>query len=108
MFTPFGWDVGFSIPATFLLVVGAIVIGVFAQVIGEVRLRVHWIVVGFAALIGGWLGSESLGSLSTWGPVFEGLYVLPAIIGGLVIGVVVDFLLRWQTQSSYVHHPRPI
>jgi hypothetical protein len=100
--------VGFSIPATFGIVVGAIVIGVIAHVIGEVRVRVQWIMVGFAAPIGGWLGSESLGPLSTWGPVFERQYVLPAIIGGLVIGVVVDFLPRWQTQSSYVQHPRPI
>ncbi|HEY6609144.1 MAG TPA: hypothetical protein VI277_08120, partial [Candidatus Limnocylindria bacterium] len=68
----------------------------------------QWIVVGAAALVGGWLGSESLGTLSTWGPEFEGLYVVPAIIGGLVVAFVADALLRYATEGSYVHHPQPI
>jgi hypothetical protein len=40
--------------------------------------------------------------------VFEGLYVLPAIIGGLVVAFVVDALLRYTTEGSYVHHAQPI
>jgi uncharacterized membrane protein YeaQ/YmgE (transglycosylase-associated protein family) len=104
----FGWDIGMTTLAAILLVVGAIIVGVAAQFIGDVRFSFQWIATGVAALVGGWLGSEALGTLSTWGPVFEGLYVLPAIIGGLVVAFVVDALLRYTTEGSYVHHAQPI
>ncbi len=61
-----------------------------------------------AALIGGNIGSEALGTFSTWGYAFEGLYVLPALIGGVVLGFVVDAIIRYFTQGSYVHHAQPI
>ncbi len=104
----FGWDVGMSAYAALLLVAGAILIGVFAHFIGDVRTGWEGPVVAVAALIGGYIGSEALGTFSTWGYAFEGLYVLPALIGGVVLGFVVDAILRYSTEGSYVHHARPI
>jgi uncharacterized membrane protein YeaQ/YmgE (transglycosylase-associated protein family) len=104
----FGWDVGMSAYAAILLVAGAILIGVAAHFIGEVMTGWEGPTAAVAALIGGYVGSEALGTLSTWGYAFEGLYVVPAIIGGILLGVVVDAVVRYSTHGSYVHHARPI
>ena len=103
-----GWDVGMSTYAAILLVLGAILLGVIAHIIGDVRTGWEGPVAAVAALIGGYLGSEAFGTFSTWGVAFEGLYVLPALIGGLVLGFVVDALVRYATEGSYVSHPSPI
>ena len=103
-----GWDVGMSTVAALLLVLGALLIGVVSQYIGDVTVGYEWAGTGVAALIGGYLGSEAFGTAGTWGPVFEGLYVVPAIIGALIGGFVIDAILRYSTQGSYVHHARPI
>lgn len=103
-----GWDVGMSVFAAFLLVAGALLIGVIAHFIGEVTIGYEWAITGVAALVGGYLGSEAFAGLSTWGPEFEGLFVLPAIIGGVVLGAVVDAITRYMSQGTYVHQPRPI
>lgn len=104
----FGWDVGMSTIAALLLVVGALVIGGAAHVIGEVTLGYEWAITGLAALVGGYLASEAFAGLSTWGPVFEGLYVLPAVIGAIIVGGIVDAIVRMATQGSYTHQARPI
>jgi uncharacterized membrane protein YeaQ/YmgE (transglycosylase-associated protein family) len=103
-----GWDVGMSTLAAVLLVVGALVIGVVAHFIGEVTVPYEWAITGIFALVGGYLGSEAFGGLSTWGPAIEGLYIVPAIIGAIVLGSIVDALVRFWTQGTYTHEPRPI
>ena len=104
-----GWDVGMSLLAAITLIAGALLIGVLTLFVGDTRVGWEWATTAVAALVGGYLGSEALGSASTWGPAFEGLYVVPAIIGGLVFGVVADFVVRYWTAGSYSRHePRPI
>lgn len=102
------WNVGMSTLAGVLLIAGALLIGVIAQFIGEVKVAFHWAVVALAALVGGWLGSEALGTLSTWGPEFEGLYIVPAILGGLILGTIADVVARYSTEGSYRQHAQPI
>lgn len=104
----FGWNVGMSTFAAILLVIGAVLLGVIPQFIGEPKLAVEWIFPMIGVLVGGWIGSEALGSLSTWGYAFEGLYVLPALIGGVVLGAAVDVVVRYVSGGSFVHEPRPI
>ena len=104
----FGWNVGMGNLAAILLVGGAIIIGVIAQLVGETRTGWEWLVAGTGALVGGYLGSEAFGTASTWGPMVESLYVLPALIGAVVVGGVADIFVRTVTGGSYVHHARPI
>jgi len=108
MINLFGWQIGMDWIGLLLLVGGALVLGVIAQFIGETRTGYEWLIAGIAAVVGGWLGSESFGTLSTWGPAVESLYVLPALIGGVVLGGVVDAVARTMTGGSYVAHPRLI
>lgn len=107
MLNLFGWEIGMNQWEAILLVVGAIVIAALAQYIGRVSFGYEWLFTGIAALVGGWLGSEAFGSLSTWGPAFEGLYVVPALIGALVLGTIVDGMVRYSSGGTYLA-PRPI
>jgi len=102
------WNVGMTAWAVIVLIAGAVVIGLVLQYIGDVTNGYEWSVAGLAAIVGGWLGSEALGSLSTWGPEWEGMFVLPALIGAVVVGFVVDPVVRYATGGSLVHHPRPV
>ena len=103
-----GWDVGMSAYAAILLVLGAMILGVITHFIGDVMTGWEGPVAALAVLVGGWFGSEAFGTFSAWGYEFEGLFVVPALIGGIVLGFVVDAVVRYMTQGSYVHHARPI
>lgn len=104
----FGWDVGMSTLAAVLLVGGAVVIGIASYFIGEVRVGYEGFTTGLAALVGGYLGSEAFGTLSTWGWEIEGLFVLPAVIGAIIVGGIVDAVVRTSTKGTYTSEPRPI
>jgi hypothetical protein len=104
----FSWNIGMGGVGLLLLAGGALVLGVIVQLIGETRTGYEWLVAGVAALAGGWLASEAFGTISTTGPVVESLYLLPALVGGIVLGGLVDIVVRTMTGGSYVHHPRPI
>ena len=108
MFELFGWDIGMSGFAAILLIAGAVLLGAVPMLIGTATTGFEWLVSAAAVLVGGWLGSEAFGALSTWGAEFEGLFVLPALIGGVVLGAIVDVVTRYVTGGSYTHEPRPI
>ncbi|RLL46963.1 GlsB/YeaQ/YmgE family stress response membrane protein [Oceanobacillus piezotolerans] len=44
-----------------------------------------------AGFIGAWLGSALLGS---WGPEIGGFFIVPALIGAIVLILIVSFLMR--------------
>lgn len=104
----FDWNVGMSGIAVILLIAGALVLGAVPLFVGEPKTGYEWLVSAAAVLVGGWLGSEAFGSLSTFGPAFDGLYLVTALIGGIVLGVVVDAVVRYMTGGSYTHAPRPV
>jgi uncharacterized membrane protein YeaQ/YmgE (transglycosylase-associated protein family) len=104
----FDWNVGMSGIAVILLIAGALVLGAVPLFVGEPKTGYEWLVSAAAVLIGGWLGSEAFGSLSTFGPAFDGLYLVTALIGGIVLGVIADAAMRYATGGSYTHAPRPV
>lgn len=89
-----------------VLVAGALVIGLVAQFIGEVRTNWHWIVVAIFAFAGALFASEAVKDWRTIEPVWEGLALLPALIGGIVLGVAADVVLRLAMGESYTHGHR--
>jgi uncharacterized membrane protein YeaQ/YmgE (transglycosylase-associated protein family) len=104
----FDWNVGMSGLAVILLIAGALVLGAVPLFVGEPKTGYEWLVSAAAVLIGGWLGSEAFGSLSTFGPAFDGLYLVTALIGGIVLGVIADAAMRYATGGSYTHAPRRV
>lgn len=91
-----GWLVVFA---------GALLFGVIMQFIGETKTGYEWLVDGIAAAIGAVIASEFIISMRTYEPVFDGLALVPAIIGGLALGVVVELATRYMTGGRYTTHP---
>ncbi len=92
-----------------LLIVGAIVFGVIAQFIGETRTGYEWLVDGVAAAIGALVASEFIVDWRAVGPVWDGLALAPALLGGLVVGLVVEVVTRYLTGGHYTtSHPMSV
>ena len=50
-----------------------------------------------AGIIGAWLGTLILGQ---WGPVMGGFYIVPALIGAIVLMLVVSFIMRSMRRNT--------
>jgi len=87
------------------LIVGALVFGVIAQLVGETRSGFEWLgdAIGFG--IGALVASEFIVAFQTVGPVWDGVALVPALIGGLVLGVVVEVATRYLTGGTYSGRP---
>ena len=102
---------GFEIGVTWLglvaLAIFAVVLGIVGQWVGTPETRYEWVPDAIAAFLGGFIASELLGSLSTWGPEWEGLFIGPALIGAVVVTFLVDAVVRWGTGGSFTGHAHP-
>jgi uncharacterized membrane protein YeaQ/YmgE (transglycosylase-associated protein family) len=87
------------------LIVGAIVFGVVAQFVGETRTGYEWLVDAIGAGIGALVASEFMIAWQAVEPVFDGLALAPALIGGLVVGLVVEVATRLMTGGTYSGRP---
>jgi len=87
------------------LIVGALAFGVIAQLVGETRSGFEWLgdAIGFG--IGALVASEFIVAFQTAGPVWDGLALAPALIGGLVLGVVIEVATRYLTGGTYSGRP---
>jgi uncharacterized membrane protein YeaQ/YmgE (transglycosylase-associated protein family) len=97
--------IGLGIGGWALLIVGALVFGAVAQFLGETRTGYEWLVDGVAAGVGALFASEFIVSWRTFDPVVDGLALVPALIGGLVVGIVVEVATRYLTGGTYTHRP---
>ena len=89
-----------------ILVVGALVVGWLYRYVGENREGWVWLITAIGAGAGGFIGSESLGAASAWGPEAGGMFLLPALIGAVVAGGIVEWVVRQVTpkdQARGVH-----
>jgi uncharacterized membrane protein YeaQ/YmgE (transglycosylase-associated protein family) len=87
-----------------LLIVGAAVFGVAAQLVGDTQNGFEWAVDGIAAGVGALVASEFIVAWQATGPVFDGLAIVPALVGGLVVGSVVAVATRYVTGNRATHH----
>ena len=81
--------------ALMLVIVAGIVLGVLVQMIGVTRSGYDGLITGIAVVGGAIVAGQWLGGVSTWGPQFDGLYLLPALVGGIVLGVIADLVVRF-------------
>lgn len=86
-------------------IAGALVFGILAQAIGQARTGYEWVIVSIAALVGAVAASEFIVAWQSFGPMFDGLAIVPALIGGLVVGGAVEIATRVVTGGSYVSSP---
>ena len=87
-----------------LLIAGALIFGLVAQFVGEANTGYEWLVDAIAAGIGALVASEFIVSLQTVGPVWDGLALVPALIGGLAVGFIVEVGTRLLTGGTYFGH----
>jgi hypothetical protein len=87
------------------VIAAAIVFGVAAQLIGETRTGFEWLIDAIAFGSGAVVASELIVALQTFEPVWEGLAIVPALVGGLVLGILVEVVTRLVTGGTYVHRP---
>ena len=99
------FTIEFGIGAGVLVVAGALVFGIIAQFIGETRTGFEWLVDAIGFTIGAVVASEFIVALQSSGPVWDGLALVPALIGGLVLGTGVELATRYLTGGTYAGHP---
>jgi uncharacterized membrane protein YeaQ/YmgE (transglycosylase-associated protein family) len=88
-----------------VLVVGALVFGGLAQFIGQPRTSFEWIATAIGAAIGAIVASEFIIGWQAFEPVWDGLALVPALVGGLVVGTAVDLAARTLTGGTYSGRP---
>ena len=86
-----------------LVAIGALIFGGAAQLVGEPRAGLEWLVDAIAFAIGAVVASEFITAFQESGPMFDGLAVVPALAGGLVLGVLVEIVTRFVTGGTYTH-----
>lgn len=91
-----------------LLIVGALAFGGIAQLVGETRSGFEWLVDAIAAAFGALVASEFIIMWQAAGPVWDGLALVPALIGGLAVGLVVEIVTRYMTGGTYTGHPMSV
>jgi ABC-type uncharacterized transport system permease subunit len=80
------------------LVIGAMLLGVGSQALGEGPVSHEWLVTAAGALVGGLVGSEWLFGWQAIRPVWDGVAVVPAMFVGLFAAGATNVLFRT------VHH----
>lgn len=86
-----------------ILIVGSLIFGGIAQLVGETRTGYEWLIDAIAAGIGALFASEVIVGWQAVGPVVDGLALVPALVGGLVVGLVVEIATRLITGGHYTH-----
>jgi len=87
------------------LVIGALVFGGVAQFVGETETGYEWLIDAIAVALGALVASEFVIDWRAVEPVFDGLAIVPAVLGGVVVGLIVEIGTRFLTGGRYVRHP---
>jgi uncharacterized membrane protein YeaQ/YmgE (transglycosylase-associated protein family) len=85
-----------------VVIVGALAFGVAAQFVGQTRTGYEWLIDAVAVVAGALIASEFIVGWRGFEPVFEGLALIPALAGGLVLGVIVEVATRFSTGGRYM------
>jgi uncharacterized membrane protein YeaQ/YmgE (transglycosylase-associated protein family) len=101
------WTIALGLGGWIVLVAGALLFGAAMQLIGDTRTGFEWVIDAIAAGIGALVASEFITAFQETGPVFDGLALVPALIGGLVVGLIVEVITRYLSGGSYSHHAAP-
>ena len=81
------------------VIVGAgLLIGFGVQYLTHPRSHLDWLFIATATGVGAYLGSEvllSLLGLPAGGPEIDGLFIIPAVLTGLALGLLADAFVRY-------------
>lgn len=77
-----------------VLVVGGAILGLIGQVPQGSRFPYEWVATGIGAIVGGFIASEVPAWAAGQSPEVGGLFLLQALVGGVVGGAVVWLVAR--------------
>jgi hypothetical protein len=90
------------------VIVAALVFGIVAQFVGQAGTDFEWLVAAVAFGVGAVAASEFVVGWRGIEPVIDQLAVIPALGGGLVVGLVVEVATRLITGGTYRGSDRPL
>jgi hypothetical protein len=99
-----------TLPGGIALVIGAVSFALLLSLVGADPVpygATGVVVTAVATFLGAFIASEYLG-IDTYEPVAEGIAVMPAIVGGLVAGGLVEAIERYVHGQASIHGPHPI
>jgi len=80
--------------AAVILLGAAMVFGFVAQIYGATDTTYEWLITGVAAIIGAIIASGFVGAFTTYGPQYDGLALVPPLIGAVLVAGLADFVTR--------------
>jgi uncharacterized membrane protein YeaQ/YmgE (transglycosylase-associated protein family) len=83
-----------------VLIAAALVVGAVAQYSLRARWGYEGAFTALAAAVGGFVASEYLGTLSAIGPQYDGLAIIPALVGALVLAALAELAMRATGQPA--------
>lgn len=84
----------------------SIVAGYAVQRLMARKMRYEWLLVTLSAAFGAYFFSETIvgssifGDFNSWGPVADGMYIVPAIVGGILFAAIVELGIRTGDRQS--------
>lgn len=89
-----------GLTAVITIVAVALIAGFAVQYVTKSSLRYEWLVIALAAAFGAYFASEIFpastvfAGVKDWGPSFDGVYIIPASVGALMLALVADIGIR--------------
>ena len=83
------------------VIIAAIAIGLLGQFIGRAGTGYEWLATAIGVALGAVAASEFVIAWRAIDPVWDNLALIPAVIGGLVVGVIVQVATRLLTGGTY-------
>ncbi|HEY6957520.1 MAG TPA: hypothetical protein VI814_01715 [Candidatus Limnocylindria bacterium] len=88
------------------IAVVALVAGVAVQYLFKSSHTFEWLAIAVAGTFGAYFASETFVTaegksattvfqgITNWGPSFDGMFIVPAIVGGIILAIVADLGIR--------------
>lgn len=89
------------------IVVLAVIAGLAVQYAVRGGVSYEWVIVALAGAFGAYFASEAvvgstvplLDGIKEWGPEFDGMFIVPAAIGGVLLALIADLGVRTTSSS---------
>jgi uncharacterized membrane protein YeaQ/YmgE (transglycosylase-associated protein family) len=62
--------------------------------VGTPRFSYDWVIAAVGAGIGAFVAGRYLGVVTSWGPQYDGMYLLPAALGAIIVTAAVEAVVR--------------
>ena len=88
-----------------LIVALALIVGAVFQLFGQEISPVMFVIDAIAVALGAIFASEIVIAWRTVEPVWDNLALVPALLGGVAVGIVVDLVSRYLTGGRTAGRP---